>query len=221
MSDTATHAHDIPAPPAPGTEELIDEALTGLPAPPRARRRVLSVLLSGIAVASLFLAWQLKDDAFYALSPTTPAALGDGRNATPETIGLNRLVTLRAAPSMAGAVQYSRWLFPGEHVVFPVAGREGGAALYVQVSRDGAEALARGEFQGRLIRFGGAGGRYAGVGNFLRDRMGVGVGGDTWLVVDGATPRAMLWAPALMTLLLALALSDLALLARLTRPSRP
>jgi len=51
--------------------------------------------------------------------------------------------------------------------------------------------------------------------------MGVGVGGDTWLVVDGATPRAMLWAPALMTLLLALALSDLALLARLTRPSRP
>lgn len=221
MSNSATSLHDIPAPPAPGTEELIDEVLVGLPAPPRARRRVLSALLSGIAVASLFLAWQLKDDALYALSPSTPAALGDGRNATPGAIGLNRLVSLQAAPSISGAVQYSRWLFPGEHVVFPVAGREGAAPLYVQVSRESADAMARGEFQGRLIRFGGAGGRYAGVGRFLHDRMGVGVGRDTWLVVDGASPRSMLWAPALMTLLLALALSDLTLLARLIRPSRP
>jgi hypothetical protein len=152
MTNTATTTHDIPAPPAPGTEELIDEMLVGLPAPPRARRRVLSVLLSGIAVASLFLAWQLKDDALYALSPSAPMALGDGRSATPSEAGLNRYVTLSAAPSMAGAVQYSRWLVPGEHVVFPVAGRDGDAPLYVQVSREGADAMARGEFRGRLIR---------------------------------------------------------------------
>lgn len=221
MSDTATTPHDLLAPPAPGTEELIDEVLVGLPAPPRARRRVLSVLLTGIAAASLFLAWQLKDDALYALSPSAPAALGDGRDASPASVGLNRHVTLRAAPSMAGAVLYSRRLFPGEHVVFPVAGRDGAPPLYVQVSRESADAMARGEFQGRLIRFGGAGGRYAGVGRFLHDRMGSGVGGDTWLVVDGASPRSMLWAPALMTLLLALALSDMALLSRLIRPSRP
>lgn len=220
MSNAATTAHDIPAPPAPGMEDSIDEMLVGLPAPPRARRRVLSALLSGIAVASLFLAWQLKDDALYALSSGAPMALGDGRTATPAEAGLNRYVSVSAAPSMAGAVQYSRWLLPGEHVVFPVAGRSG-APMYVQVSRESAEAMTRGEFQGRLIRFGGAGGRYAGVGRYLHDRMGVGVSGDTWLVVDGATPRSVMWAPLIATLLLALALSDVALLARLLRPSKP
>jgi len=221
MTNAATTTHDIPAPPAPGTEELIDEMLVGLPAPPRTRRRVLSVLLSGIAVASLFLAYQLKDDALYALSAGTPMALGDGRTATPAEAGLNRYVSLSASPSMAGAVQYSRWLLPGEHVVFPIAGRAGEAPMYLQVSRESAEAMTRGEFQGRLIRFAGAGGRYAGVGRFLHDRMGVGVNGDTWLVVDGASPRSVMWAPIVATLLLALALSDVALLARLLRPSKP
>lgn len=220
MSELAT-THDLPAPPAPGTEDLIDEVLVGLPAPPRTRRRVLSVLLSGIAAASLFLAWQLRDDALYALSPSVPAALGDGTVATPSAVGLNRLVTLSAAPSVAGAVQYSRWLLPGAHVVFPVAGRDGAPPIYVQVPRESLGAMARGEFTGRLIRFAGAGGRYAGVGRFLQQNMSGRVGGDTWLLVDGVTPRSLVWAPALMTLLLALAISDLALLARLVRPSKP
>lgn len=219
---THSTAHDhLPSAPGPDTETLIDEALVGLPAPPQARRRVLGVLLSGIAIASLLLAWQFRDDALYALSSSTAVPLGEGTTADPAHVGLNRYVSLTASPSMAGAVQYSRSLLPGEHLVFPVAGRIGGAPVYVQVSRDSADAMTRGEFRGRLIRFGGAGGRYAGVGRYLHDRMGVGVNGDTWLIVDGATPRSLLWAPAVLTLLLALAISDTALLARLLRPSKP
>jgi len=212
---------DIPAPPPLGVDDAVDEMLVGLDAPPRARRRVLAVLLGGIAVVSLALAGQFKDDAVYALRGGAARSLGDGRVVSSAELAAhgNGYVTLRATPSMAGAVTYSRWLFPGEHLVFPVAGREG-EAVYVQVSQDGAAAMARGEFQGRLIPFDGAGGRYAPVGRYLHGQLRAPVRGNTWLLVDGATPQALRWAPLVASLLLALAVSDLALLVRLLRPSR-
>lgn len=136
---------DIPAPPPLGVDDAVDEMLVGLDAPPRARRRVLAVLLGGIAVVSLALAAQFTDDAVYALRGGSARSLGDGRVVSSAELAAhgNGYVTLRATPSMAGAVTYSRWLFPGEHLVFPIAGREG-EAVYVQVSQDGAAAMARG-----------------------------------------------------------------------------
>lgn len=213
-------AAEIPAPPPPGTADAVDEVMAGFEAPPRTRRRVLTVLLSAISVAALFLAFQFKDDVGYAMSSATPTDLGEGLSANPAEAGANRLVTLRATPSMAGAVTYSRVLLPGQHLVFPVAGREGRAPIYVQVSQDDAGALRRGEFQGRLIPFRAAGGRYAGVGRYIHQRLDRSVGGDTWLLVDGATPRSAMWAPFVVSLLVALAISDLLLLARLLRPAR-
>ncbi len=217
-SSTATTLDDIPAPPRPGEADALDEVLVGLPAPPRARRRILAVLLTAIPVVSLFLASQMLDDVRYAMASSTPVALGDGLTANPASVGLNQYVTLRATPGISGAVTYSRLLWPGEHLVFPVAGREG-AAIYVQVSQDGQAAMTRGEFQGRLTRFGGSGGRYAGVSHYLHGTLRAPVHGDTWLLVDGATPRRHLWAPLVTTLLLAIALSDLGLLRRLFRSS--
>lgn len=216
--NTATTVDDIPAPPAPGQIDALDEVLVGLPAAPRARRRVLAVLLSVIPVAAIFLASQMVDDVRYAMAPAAVTALGDGRTADPAGVGANRYVSVVASPSMAGAVTYSRPLWPGEHLVFPVAGRDG-APLYVQVSQEGAQAMARGEFQGRLTRFGAAGGRYAGVAQYLHGTLRAPVTADTWLLVDGATPARNLWAPLVATLLLAIALSDLGLLVRLFRRS--
>ncbi len=220
MSNTAL-PQDILEPVAPGTEDVIDEVLVGLPAPPRARRRVLTVLLTGISAASVFLAWELRDDVRYAMAPSAAVDLGDGRVADPGAVGANRYVTVQATPSMAGAVAYSRPLAPGgEHVVFPVAGRDGAGPLYIQVDRDG-EALSHGEYTGRLIPFSGAGGRYARVGRYLHDELNAPVQGTTWLLVDGAAPGSTAWAPVVASLLVALALSDLALLVRLMRPSPP
>lgn len=215
----ATSVDDIPAPPRPGEADALDEVLVGLPAPPRARRRLLAVLLTAIPVAALFLASQLVDDVRYSMASATAVSLGDGRTADPASVGLNQYVTLRASPSMAGAVTYSRFLWPGEHLVFPVAGRDG-TPIYVQVSQDGANAMSRGEFQGRLTRFGSSGGRYAGVGTYLHGNLRAPVNADTWLLVDGATPRRHLWAPLVATLLLAIALSDLGLLRTLFRRDR-
>jgi hypothetical protein len=222
MSNTIAHPNDLPAPPPPGTADVVDEMMADLPAPPRARRRVLSVLLSAVSAMSLFLAFQFRDDVSYAMASSQPVDLGEGVTAQPALAGSNHLVTLRATPSMAGAVNYSRWIFPGQHLVFPVAGRDGGEAVYVQVSQDqgGVEAMRRGEFQGRLIPFRAAGGRYAGVGSYVRGHLDGRVSGNTWLLVDGATPRSVMWAPLLVTFLAALALSNLALLGRLLRPAK-
>lgn len=220
MSNATATAHEIPAPPPPGTADVVDEMLTGLDAPPQARRRVLTVLLTAISAVSLFLAFQFKDDVRYAMSSSTPTDLGDGITASPASVGQNHLVTVRARPSMAGAVTYSRVLMPGQHMVFPVAGREGQAPIYVQVSDGDRNALTRGEFQGRLIPFDAAGGRYARVGTYLHDKLDPNVSGTTWLLVDGATPRSVMWSPFVVTLLLALALSDLLLMGRLLRPSK-
>ena len=222
MANVITETSEV-LPQAPATtEELIDEVLVGLPAPPRTRRRILAVLLTGISVAALFLTFQLRDDLLYALARPTVTSLGDGRTADPALLGANRFVTVRATPSMAGAVVYSRPLYPGEYLVFPVAGREASSPLYVQVSQDSAaQALAQGEFSGRLVRFDAAGGRYARVGRYLHDVLGAPVRSNSWLLVDDTPPRALLWAPVLVSLLLALALSDLFLLGRLFRPIKP
>jgi hypothetical protein len=213
MSNVITETDGLPPPPAPGTADAIDEALVGLPAPPRVRTRVLGVLLTAISALSLFLAWQLRDDVRYAFAPSTVIELSDGRTAAVGHLGPNRLVRIHATPQMAGAVRYTRPIFPGEHTVFPVAGRAGDA-LYVQTDGD----VAQGEFVGRLIPFAGAGGRYARVGHFIRDEFSAAVTGQTWLIVDGATPRTLWWAPVVASFLIALALSDLFLLFRLFRP---
>lgn len=212
----ATDTDELPfsPPPPPGADDALDDALVGLPAPPRARARVLGALLVGISVASTGLAYQLRDDVQYAFSSSTPVALGDGRTADPASAGLNRLVTVTVAPQMAGAVRYTRPLVPGSaRVVYPAAARDG-APLYVQV--DGAPAS--GEITGRLLSFESAGGRYGGVGNYLRTHMDAPVSGRTWLLVAGDTPRGSWWAPPLCALLLAFAITDMLLLARLLRP---
>lgn len=220
MTNAASTSFEIPAPPEPGTADVIDEMLVGLPAPPRVRRRVLGALLGAVSVVALGLSTQFIDDVAYAFSSTTPVALGDGRTA-PVTADLaNRYVSVHAAPSLAGAVSYSRWMFPGEHVVFPVAGREG-EPLYVQVSAGQREAMERGEFHGRLTRFNAAGGRYANVGRYLHDTLRAPVSGQTWLLVEGDSPRSLFWAPVVTSLLVALALADLALLRSLFRRDDP
>ena len=220
MTNAASTSFEIPAPPEPGAVDVVDEMLVGLPAPPRARRRVLGGLLGAISVAALALSAQFVDDVGYAFSSPTPVALGDGRSATVGADLANRYVSVHASPSLAGAVSYSRWMFPGEHLVFPVAGREG-EPVYVQVSAGQREAMERGEFHGRLTRFGAAGGRYANVGRYLRDTLRAPVTDQTWLLVEGDSPRSLFWAPVIASLLVALAFADLALLRSLFRRDEP
>lgn len=217
MSNTASAPFEIPAPPEPGTAEVIDDLLVGLPAPPRARRRVLSLLLTAVSLCSLALATQFLDDTLYAFSSSTPIALGDGRTASLTQDLSNRYVTLHAVPSLAGAVTYSRWLFPGEHLVFPVAGRDG-EPVYIQLSSSQRQALVHGDFHGRLVHFDSAGGRYTNVGRYLHNTLRAPVTPHTWLFIEDTAPQNLLWAPLTACFLIALSLTNLFLLRRLLRP---
>jgi hypothetical protein len=208
LSQTAS-----PVPPPSAPDDELDAELAALPAPPATRVRVLGALLGAISLASVGLAYQLRDDVAFALAPAAPVVLGDARTAALSSALVNRVVSLRVTPQMAGAVRYTRPIAPGESLVFPVAGRAG-ESVYVQVD---ASAVHAGEVTGRLVPFSGAGGRYARVGRFLRDEMSGRVSGDTFLLVADASPRQYLWAPAVVSLLLALALLDLGLIARLFR----
>ncbi len=217
MNAKTANPEDIlpPPPPAPDLGDAIDEALVGLPAPPRTRVRVLGALLGAISIASAGLAWQLRDDVRFAFTAPHAVELGDARTADLTGLAPNQLVHLRASPEMAGAVRYVRPLYPGEHLVFPVAGRAT-APLYIQV--DGTT-VAPGDFTGRLIPFSGAGGRYARVGSYLQHNLGASVTANSYVIVTNVTPRSLWWAPALAAFLLALALSDLLFLGRLLRPA--
>ncbi len=212
---TATDLDQIPPPPAPGLADAVDDALAGLPAPPRTRVRVLGALLGAISLTAGALTYQLRDDVRFAFTRPTAVELGDGRTADVSHLAPNQLVHIHAAPQMAGAVQYTRPLYPGEHLVFPVAGRAGDP-LYIQVDGNNVEP---GEFTGRIIPFSGAGGRYARVGSYLQHDLGASVTANSYVIVTGVSPRSMWWAPALAAFLLALALSDLLFLARLLRPA--
>lgn len=212
---TASSQDILPSlPPAPGLDDAIDEALVGLSAPPRTRVRVLGALLGAISIASIGLAWQLRDDVRFAFTAPHAVELGDARTAELTGLAPNQLVRLRASPEMAGAVRYVRPLYPGEHLVFPVAGRA--TPLYIQV--DG-NTVAPGDFTGRIIPFSGAGGRYARVGTYLQHNLGAAVTPNSCVIVTHVTPRSLWWAPALAAFLLALALGDLLFLGRLLRPA--
>jgi hypothetical protein len=211
MSTTLTKTPSAPTPP-PSDSDL-DSELAALPAPPRTRVRVLGALLGAISLVSVGLAAQLRDDVAFAFAPAAPVVLGDAATAAVPSALANRMVTFRVTPQMAGAVRYTRPLTMGDYLVFPVAGRAG-EAIYVQV--DGA-AVHAGQVTGRLVPFSGAGGRYNRVGRFLRDEMSGRVSGQTMLLVSDARPSQYLWAPALASFLLALALFDLVMLARLFR----
>jgi len=202
------------APPDPELADAVDAALVGLPAPPKTRVWVLVALLVALSQLSLFLAWQLRDDVRFAFASTEAVELGDARAIDPGVLRPGQLVRVHAAPQMAGAVRYHRLFWPGEFVVFPVAGRSG-EAVYVQSASEQIEA---GAFTARVVRFGGAGGRYARVGDFLREQVGASVNAQSSLLIAGASPRSFLWAPALAALLLAITVTDLLFLVRLLRP---
>ncbi|MDP3274855.1 MAG: hypothetical protein Q8Q09_06625 [Deltaproteobacteria bacterium] len=201
-----------PPSPSPQDPEL-DQELLSLPAPPRARVRVLGALLGAISLVSVALAGQLADDTRFAFASSTPTMVGDARVAELPSSLANHVVRLQVTPQMAGAVRYFRPATGGDYLVYPVAGRAG-EAVYVQVAGD---AVRAGEITGRLVAFDGAGGRYARVGSFLREQLGGRVHGNTFLLVADATPAQYLWAPVVMSFLLALALMDLGLIARLFR----
>jgi len=114
--------------------------------------------MAAAVVAALGLALSLRLDMAFTLADRAPVDLGPVGDLSVEQLPVNAYVTLSGTPTIAHAVRFTRGL-GGDYRLFPLAGQR---LVYVQVA-DRTAAMARGQFTGRLVRFGDLGGRYAPV----------------------------------------------------------
>lgn len=209
------------APDLLGTPAASDHDLEALPAPRRPWRRATLGALSLSAIGSLFLVFELRGEAVFALEGGPPIDLGELSQFHASTRNANTWVhgggTLRAD----GAVRYAR---PLEQDSYRLARVEGNDKLWVQVSvpddatdPDGAHFVPPTSFVGRLIPVNRAGIRHSVVRAAVGDAWQGTVPDDAWLLVDGEAPVTTRWALALCGLFLGFATFNLLGIAKLTQ----
>jgi hypothetical protein len=139
----------------------------------------------------------LGGDVEYALSPSSPAGLGDLRAVNPDVLARSENGFVRAEGMLgaAGGIRYER-LFDGDTFrTLPVAGR---ADVWVDIRVPSGSEGGRWQppltMTGRLVRFDKAGPRHRGLKSAIEQATHVPVPSGAWLLVDGETPRGALWA---------------------------
>jgi hypothetical protein len=173
------------------------------------------------AIGSLFLVFELRGEAVFALEGGPPIDLGELSQFHASTRNANTWVhgsgTLRAD----GAVRYAR---PLEQDSYRLARVDGNDKLWVQVNvpddatdPDGAHFVPPTSFVGRLIPVNRAGIRHSVVRAAVGDAWQGTVPDDAWLLVDGEAPITTRWALALCGLFLCFATFNLLGIAKLTQ----
>ena len=195
--------------------EAVDRELLDLPAPPRARRLVAATLMALTVVASVALVGTLVPDIRYFFSSGEPIVLGSATSLEAAALSPNRFVRVEGAPRIASAVRLRRLVGP-TYEVFPLAGQ---TTIFVQVpvGHDHARAT-RLSYAGRLVTFGQLGGRSTRLREYLRDRLGLPVTTETYLLLADESPRSYGWALGLGVLCLMFIGVDLFLAWRWFRP---
>lgn len=199
--------------------EVEDPELLAL-APPLSLRRWATFLVMAVTAAcALILAFMLRLDVAYVFSAQEPRPLGDVLAVSADSLPSNGYVRLRGVPMIAHSVRYQRALGGGEYVAFPLAGqREVWVQVPVEEGGDRDAAFQRSEFDGRLVRMGDLGGRFASVREYLAGPMRQPVDADTYVLLAEDTPSEAYWAIGLVLLLIAFVVVDAMLLLRWFRP---
>jgi hypothetical protein len=198
---------DAPAPtpmqaPLSDGEPHPDQDLIALPAPPRQERVLTVVLMLATAVASLAMLWALRGEVAYALSARAPLELGELGQAAP-TAGLkNRYVRATGLLSSGRAIRYERPMEGDSFRLAPLASNPGvWVEIRVPEGMEGPKFAPPTTFVGRLVPFSEAGIRHVGLAQSVAEAGGGEIPAGSWLLVDGASPRASRWAIALGALL--------------------
>ncbi|MEJ7733962.1 MAG: hypothetical protein WKG00_32800 [Polyangiaceae bacterium] len=195
--------------------------LDAAPAPPRRERTATVVLMALTAIVAALMAFALRGEARYALSPGQP--LGLGELATLKLGGDldNRYVRSVGLLGTSGAVRYGRAAEGDSFRLAPIAGNP---RIWVEIrvpeGFEGPRFVPPTSFAGRLVPMGEAGVRHAGLADTVRDHGGTRVPADAWLLVDGSSPRASRWAVALALLCAGFAAWNVFGVVRLLRPVR-
>ena len=198
-----------------------DPELIALPAPPRRERTATVVLMVVTALAATAMAFLLRGEASYALSPGEPLDLGDLTANPPGTNAANRYVHASGALGTSGAIRYGRAAEGDSFRLAPVAGSTNvWVEIRVPEGFEGPRFVPPSRFAGRLVPFRDAGIRHVRLASAVEKQTGVRVPDDAWLLIDGSSPRASRWAVALTSLFLAFAAWNVVGIARVLRRIR-
>lgn len=158
-------------------------------------------LMAITAIAAALLAWSLRSEARYALTPGAPENVGQLKDLQLLATGGNRYVEGQAPLGAHGAIRYGRAAESDSFRLAPVAGND---KLWIEIrvpeGFEGPRFIPPKSFAGRLVPFSDAGLRHSGLRDAVKDQTGVAVAPDAWILIDGSSPRASRWALALVIL---------------------
>jgi hypothetical protein len=196
------------------SRDEVDPELLALPAPPRGRRLGTLALMALVVVAAMALAVSLRHDLAYFFASSTTIDLGDVTGVDPAQLEPNSYVRITGTPMISKAVRYRRPIGGARYAVFPLAGQR---TIYVQVE-DRPDAIAHGEFSGRLVTFSQLGSRMTSVRDYLDEDMALPVSGESFLILADESPGSYGWALLLAALCALFVAIDVVLLLRWFRP---
>lgn len=203
-----------------------DPELIALPAPPKRERSLTVILVSLTAIASAMVAWSLRGEARYAFSSGEPTDVGDLVAFRPGAAHDNHYVRGVGNLGTSGAIRYGRAAEGDSFRLAPIAGND---KLWVEIrvpeGFEGPRFIPPTSFAGRLVPLRDSGLRHASLRTAVEERGGVKVAEDSWVLVDGTSPRASRWAAALAALFVGFSIwnvfSAIRLLARVRDSDAP
>jgi hypothetical protein len=198
-----------------------DPELESLPRPRRPGRRLTLAIMGVTAFLSLATAWQLRNEALYALRAGHPADLGELGKAKLAKQLANKWVKGHAGLMAQGAIRYQR---PLERDTYELARVDGSPPIWVQVlvpaSVEPERFLPPASFVGRLVPVARAGLRFGALDKAVAEAGAPRLPKGAWLLIDGESPESTGWALALVAMLLGFAGFNIWGLVRLLRPVR-
>lgn len=213
MSSSQSPALASGAPPA--------DDLTELPAPRRPLRRLTFAVMALTAAFAVFLAIGLRGELVYALRSGAPRDVGELGSFDLDGARPNQWVRGGGALSSTDVVRYFR---PLERDGYRLARLEGNPRLWVELrlppGADGARFVAPGSFVGRLVPSREAGLRYGALAHAVAEAGRPALAADTWLLIDGESPRSTRWVLGLFVVLLGFIAFNVIGLVRLSRRVR-
>ena len=206
-SNPALELRDLPQPAGepsllpPALDQDDAAVLDAAPAPPRRERTATVLLMLLTAIAAGVMAFALRGEARYAVSPGQPQEIGELTTLQPGGDLENRYVRASGLLGTRGAIRYGRAAEGDSFRMAPIAGNP---RIWVEIrvpeGFEGPRFVPPTTFAGRLVPLRDAGLRHVGLAATVREQTGIDIPADAWILVDGSSPRASRWAVALALL---------------------
>ena len=182
---------DAPGVPFPHVaDDALDEALAVVEAARAAPLvRALQIVRAVSIVGAMLLAFALRQDLRYAMSPATPQEITVATGTTELDALSHRLVALRAVPGAVGGVDYRRPTAAATYRLAPLVDRNDVyVELMIPAGVDPTRFVPPTTLRGRLVPLDDAGVRFQGARSLLERATGHPVSAHAFLLEQGAEP---------------------------------